>query len=211
MTRSVTLPRAPVSCGQGAVQHRDRLGLRVPDASTATHGPRRTCSTNTNPNGQNFGNGHHRHVRRHWVDLTARPVGVCRPDGHARLPLLDRRRCAGTAVRVAGFPGGRHRDHRSADGRRRDRPGWASAGAGGFRSPPARKTSRSPTPTWRVPPVPRIRRRPQDRPVQLRVPDNPLSRTGSSTSRTRTACWSGTGTPQYTDNNVGDHCRAPAV
>ena len=47
----------------------------------------------------------------------------------------------------------------------------------------------------RVPPVLRLRRVAPRSAVQLRLPQ---PRTGWSTSRTRTACWSGTGTPSRT-------------
>ena len=115
MTRQVTLPAGATPQREGAVRHRARLGLRV------SHDQRRrrcatNLSTNTNPNGQNFGNG-----------ITGSSAGLGRPDRqpsayagtnrHARLPLLDRR-----CRRGAGFSGRRHRDHRASPRRRRDRP-----------------------------------------------------------------------------------------
>ena len=139
MTRSVTLPAgAPSLTAKVKYDIETRLGLRLPDGQRAPVAT--NLSSDTNPNGQNFGNGITGNSGGAWVDLTADLSAYRGPDRHDRFPLLDRCRRG-----ESGILRGRHRDQRSASGRCRDRP-WL----GLYRIHPHRigsVRSRSSTPT----------------------------------------------------------------
>ena len=142
MTKSITLPAgAPSLSAQVRYEIEtdwDYAYLTVNGDSVAT-----SRSTNTSPNGQNFGNGITGDSGG-WVGLDRGPVGLRRPDRGHRLPVLDGRR-----RRRVRLPGRRDRDHGSAVRRRRGRRRAGPSTASARRRAPRSRRSSTPT-SWRT-------------------------------------------------------------
>ena len=150
----------------------------------------------------------HRRLPGHVHAGDVRPVGLRRQDGLAALPLQDRRRRAGHGPeRPSGFFADEIKVTAGAttvftDGAESGDNGWTPVGFTRRRRV-AFTTLHDNYYIASNRHVRVLRPVPADRAVQLRLPGQ--ARTGSSTSRTRTACSSPTGTRRTRDNNKSQH------
>ena len=183
----------PDPCDYAYVEVDDGTGVDSRSPARSPPPPRATASTG---------------CQEDWTDGHVRPVGLRRLDDRPALPVRHRRRGARAATPIAvGHLRRRHRGHRRRHGRLRGRR------RGRRERLDARRLPRSSAP-------PRRRRTTTTTspPTASTCRSTSTSQTGpynfgfarrgpttSSTSRTRTACWSGTGTRRTATTTTSEH------